>query len=254
LVQFRLLEKEYHDRIAKKYDALCKINSLHARLFNSRRVVELIRVINQNSADYVLELGCGTGQTLKPLSQKTYACLIGIDISREMLKKAKEKGISPNEHLLVADSSNLPLKKGFGLVYCIETLHHMPNIYQVFDELLQVLKNDGNFYIEEPHFTILSIASQKLGISVSSERSPCEKSIPLSLLLGALSKNYLVETIIFRGYIALLVAPRLKNPVIVKLAMTIDDCFSRIPLIKKLSLRIVILGIKKQNESRSAHP
>jgi len=98
------------------------------------------------SFDTVLDLCCGTGNSLIPM--KKYARdLSGIDISLEMLKRAKNKGI---ERIVNGDVRSLPFKKGFTLVYSIfDSLNYLieeDDLLRVFKEVKRVLI-DGGFFI-----------------------------------------------------------------------------------------------------------
>ena len=73
-------------------------------------------------AQSVLELGCGSGSMLEPLSLK-YACT-GIDSSRAMLKIAKKK--APRCRLIEGDITNFSLHECFDVVLCpFDTINHI---------------------------------------------------------------------------------------------------------------------------------
>lgn len=98
------------------------------------------------SFDTVLDLCCGTGNSLIPM--KKYAReLSGIDLSLEMLKQARNKGL---ERIVNGDVRALPFKKGFTLVYSIfDSLNYLiveDDLVKVFKEVKRVLV-DGGFFI-----------------------------------------------------------------------------------------------------------
>lgn len=99
-----------------------------------------------------LEIGCGTGKNTGWLLQRTNF-LIGIDISEEMLRKAKEKISSPNVEFKLADITQ-PWSftdKLFDLVSFSLVLEHISNLDFVFAEACKTLKPGGFIYLGELH-------------------------------------------------------------------------------------------------------
>jgi ubiquinone/menaquinone biosynthesis C-methylase UbiE len=102
----------------------------------------------------VLDLGCGWGRVLKPVSDRGVFA-VGIDISGNMLKLAKDhlnkNGCKPL--LLQGDGTGLPFKnESFDLVYSLLVLQHLSkeNGKLVFREIWRVLKPGGVAYIRVP--------------------------------------------------------------------------------------------------------
>lgn len=90
----------------------------------------------------LLDLGCGTGlggRCFIDISKK----MTGIDISRNMLNKAKEKGcyatLIENDIL----SSLAELKENFDLILCIDTLVYFGNLNEFFTKILLSLTAGG---------------------------------------------------------------------------------------------------------------
>lgn len=83
----------------------------------------------------ILDLGCGTGSHAIHLNEKGFD-VFGIDISKEILKVAKNK--SKKATFLKGDMKNFRLKKEFDIVLCLfSTIHYN----QSFKELKKTLKN-----------------------------------------------------------------------------------------------------------------
>lgn len=96
----------------------------------------------------VLDVACGTGRFTRYIAEEL-KFILGIDISRKMLKKAKKysdkKGI---ENILFArmDAYNLYLKNNFfDLVSCCWALHLFRDITKTLKEIYRVLKLGGDF-------------------------------------------------------------------------------------------------------------
>ncbi|MDE1819328.1 MAG: methyltransferase domain-containing protein [Euryarchaeota archaeon] len=85
----------------------------------------------------VLEAGVGTGRFAKPLSDRGFH-LTGVDISREMLKRAGEKGLP---RLLQADVHRLPFRDGaFEASLIIHVLQLIPEPARALEELARVAR------------------------------------------------------------------------------------------------------------------
>lgn len=102
------------DRIADRYDS--------TRGYPEDVMEEILGALQRAlpRGGLVLDAGVGTGRFAKPL-QDMGILVVGIDISRRMLQKAKEKG---TENLLRADMCSMPFGDGvFQTVLSIHVLH-----------------------------------------------------------------------------------------------------------------------------------
>lgn len=73
-----------------------------------------------NKYKEILDLGIGTGRFAEPL-QKAGFRVVGVDISRKMVSKAKEKDV---QDLFLADARHIPFKdKTFDVTISVHLLH-----------------------------------------------------------------------------------------------------------------------------------
>ena len=87
----------------------------------------------------ILDVGVGTGRFAKPLSDLGFE-IVGIDISRKMMLKAKQKGV---KNLILADAHNMPFKdKVFDASIIIHVLHLIPDWRNVAREMGRVTKRE----------------------------------------------------------------------------------------------------------------
>jgi ubiquinone/menaquinone biosynthesis C-methylase UbiE len=85
-----------------------------------------------------LEIGTGTGRFACLLKNKGY---FGIDLSRNMLNKAREKA---SNILIIADGENLPFRgETFSNVICSRTFRFIPNPLKALSESHRVLRKGG---------------------------------------------------------------------------------------------------------------
>jgi ubiquinone/menaquinone biosynthesis C-methylase UbiE len=106
----------------------------------------------------ILDIGCGTGTWLSKIDTVGVE-KVGLDISVEMIKKAKEK-LCGTSDLCVADSEALPwLSDSFDVVISTFSFHHYENPQKILAEMCRVIKKNGRIIIydlfEEFPFNII---------------------------------------------------------------------------------------------------
>jgi SAM-dependent methyltransferase len=98
--------------------------------------------------DPVLEVGCGTGNTLRILEQ---VCsphhVVGIDLFLEGLAIARKRVTCP---LVQADLSLLPFEQKFGIIGLFDVLEHLPDDIQVLSTLHTILAPGGYLFLTVP--------------------------------------------------------------------------------------------------------
>jgi ubiquinone/menaquinone biosynthesis C-methylase UbiE len=117
------------DRVADIYD---KTRSLPSEVMKG-----LVRVLSVELKDCmkILDVGVGTGRIAEPLQNAGFE-VFGIDISRKMTSKAKEKGV---KQLLLADARFLPFKPNtFDAAICVHVLHLISEWRKALEEICQV--------------------------------------------------------------------------------------------------------------------
>ena len=99
----------------------------------------------------LLDIGCGTGLELEAVYRRfPEAEVTGIDLSADMLAKAREKFAGRHFQGIEADYFLHPFPAGtFDAALSFETLHHFPFEKKgtIYEKLFQALKN-GGYYIE----------------------------------------------------------------------------------------------------------
>lgn len=99
----------------------------------------------------LLDIGCGTGLELEAVYRRfPEVRTVGIDLSRDMLEKAREKFAGKRFQGIEADYFVHPFPDGaFDAALSFETLHHFPfeKKGKIYEKLFQTLKKDG-YYIE----------------------------------------------------------------------------------------------------------
>jgi SAM-dependent methyltransferase len=113
----------------------------------------------------ILDIGCGDGSFIKnAVTALTEADFIGLDISINMLKEAKNSLDSTSVHFFAADGFKMPLKPEakFDLIHIDSVLHHLIgrtraeslHLIDLFcKQLRHRLSENGSLVVEEVYYT-----------------------------------------------------------------------------------------------------
>jgi len=137
--------KDAYNSWAVQYDT----NSNKTRDLEGYALKNTLRDIQFNNC---LEVGCGTGKNTTWLIERAKH-LTAVDLSEEMLKKAKEKIVSDKIQFRQADITG-PWSFGntvYDLVTFSLVLEHIADLNHVFSEAGKLLPSDGYLYLGELH-------------------------------------------------------------------------------------------------------
>ncbi|OGV68608.1 MAG: hypothetical protein A2283_12635 [Lentisphaerae bacterium RIFOXYA12_FULL_48_11] len=135
---------EFFDSIADKWDTWHDLQDLNGKL------VVLLEEFGINKDESILDVGCGTGNLTISLLQKLGPAgrIIAIDISKEMLERARKK-VDDNRvtwHLSSADQLSIE-DNTMDRVICFSVWPHFQNHEAVARELRRVLRPMGHLHI-----------------------------------------------------------------------------------------------------------
>ncbi len=148
--------------IGKRFDELADEPWLPAEVKKGdvqlQSVLESIMALGSDAPLEVLDCGCAKGRFLREMPDGVRA--VGIDISERLIQSAKSNGLN---RLVQGSASRLPFAPGsFDLIYCVETLEHLPDTQAAINEMVRVLKPGGqlividkNLYSIWPYFPYL---------------------------------------------------------------------------------------------------
>lgn len=103
--------------------------------------------------DAVLDAGCGTGRALEPLRAAVgpTGTVIGIDLTPEMLHRARLAGRDRSGRLVLADVSRLPLTdRSLDAVFGAGLISHLPDPAENLRELARVVRPGGRLALFHP--------------------------------------------------------------------------------------------------------
>lgn len=110
----------------------------------------LVPLLNSNKSDSVLEIGCGYGQWMVPVSRLVKS-VMGVDIHPILEQKARETFAAHNIkncRYVMGDGKRLPfLMNVFDVVYSISVFQHIPRaiVVMYLYEAKRVLKESGRY-------------------------------------------------------------------------------------------------------------
>jgi ubiquinone/menaquinone biosynthesis C-methylase UbiE len=96
----------------------------------------------------VLDAGCGTGLLFPHVAKKADA-IVGLDISKKTLLKARERAKSfENVHLVNADSDTMPFNKEiFNHIFAMTLIQNAPNPATTLNEIRRISEDNALFVI-----------------------------------------------------------------------------------------------------------
>lgn len=135
-------ESRIYSTFASLYDAIFE------RVF-SPRIFRVVDEIGVQEGDRVLEVGVGTGLSLGAYPSK--CDFVGIDLSPDMLAKARRKAIAAgmrNADLREADALDLPFADdSFDIVTSFHVVSVVPDPQKAVREMLRVVRPGGTIAI-----------------------------------------------------------------------------------------------------------
>jgi ubiquinone/menaquinone biosynthesis C-methylase UbiE len=114
--------------------------------------ISLRAILPDIKFDNCLEIGCGTGKNTEYLIKKAKQ-VTAVDLSNEMLAKARQKINTDNVQFIQTDIKNdwTFVTKQYDLVTFSLVLEHIENLNDIFKKVSNVIRSNGYVYIGELH-------------------------------------------------------------------------------------------------------
>ena len=128
---------EWYDKLSGSYD------ELYAREQSAKYELAL-KAVDGSRFDVAVDVGCGSGLFFQRLGM-ICGFVVGIDVSREMLERAKARAQDGNVSLIRSDSWKLPLKDEMvDCLFAISLLNAGGQLKEQVSEMARVVKHDGS--------------------------------------------------------------------------------------------------------------
>ena len=104
----------------------------------------------------VLDVGCGYGSMTAKLVDAGARSVVGIDVSENMIAKAKRENARANARYLVMDAVDLSsLNEKFDAIVSCLAIHYIEDLHSLFTSLYAMLEEGGCFVfsMEHPMYT-----------------------------------------------------------------------------------------------------
>lgn len=137
-----------YDLVASRYDGIKKFVAEDERWFVAQPILMALWGVE---SPLLLDVATGTGRLpLALLRAHFQGCIVGLDVSRGMLRQARAKLQPYGEQvsLVWQDAGTLPFADGtFDAVSCLESLEFMSHPLEVLAELVRVLAPGGVLFV-----------------------------------------------------------------------------------------------------------
>jgi SAM-dependent methyltransferase len=113
-------------------------------------ILERITSVAWSRSRQVADLGCGSGRTAAWLTKQGITTIDGVDVTPEMLGKARERGL--HRRLEEADVRSTPLPGGaYDLAICSLVDEHLSELGSLYREVRRLLSVGGTFVVVGYH-------------------------------------------------------------------------------------------------------
>lgn len=110
-----------------------------------KKVGDLIDLLDPQTAERILDLGCGTGHLTAQIAERG-AEVIGLDGSASMIAQARQN--YPKLRFTLADARAFHFEEPFDAVFSNAALHWIPEAGSVIDRVTACLKSAGRLVLE----------------------------------------------------------------------------------------------------------
>ncbi|MFA6146522.1 MAG: methyltransferase domain-containing protein [Patescibacteria group bacterium] len=127
------------------------------RLMENQRLKEIIKMLEAQTKDKIIELGCGTGNIILKIKSNN---IVGIDLSEFMLNIAKEKlSNKKGVKLIKGNIEYLPKEitdNTYDKVVCSEIIEHIENPQKMINEILKITTQKSDIIFSIPNEALIN--------------------------------------------------------------------------------------------------
>jgi len=198
----------------------------------------------------IVDVGVGAGALLKMILEAKQLTVVGLDISREAIRKARRKlsVFKSNSSLILGDVFHLPFRDGiFDVVISLGLIEHFKDSFTPMLNVLKLVKKEGYAFISVPQRRSLHTPYKRWHIRMKTWPFGFEKDFTLNELremceTAHLSWFQIVGTDFYPSFLMIIQFETLFRPLIVRIVECIEKRM-RVPL--KLAHMLMIICTKK---------
>lgn len=124
---------------ATQFDRISQVYDETRTPLKKATVEKIVSILARDGCSTILEIGVGTGRVAKPLQDRNLK-IVGLDISRGMIQRAREKRI---QRLILADASHLPIRaRSFDAAVFAHVLHIFEDPVGIFRSVTGVVTKE----------------------------------------------------------------------------------------------------------------
>lgn len=172
---------EFFDRLAPQWD--------RDMIKNDQIIQTILENAHIRPGQQILDVACGTGVMIPYYLQKNVASVVGIDISPEMTKIAREKFSQANVQILCGDIENTDFSQKFDRIVVYNAFPHFPDPENLIRTLANLLKPGGS----------VTVAHGMSRAHIDAHHKGAASKVSLGLMhendLAALMGKYLTVTV-----------------------------------------------------------
>ena len=148
------VEKFYSDIINDKNSISLETGRYKFQKKEEKKIInEITKILELNKSDKIIDIGCGTGDVVIPLSRKVKS-ITAVDYPKiiDLLKKRSDKQRVQNMNFISSDMLKLKTKKKFNKVLAYSLIHYMKDKNQLkkfIKKLLDLTSSNGIILIGE---------------------------------------------------------------------------------------------------------
>jgi ubiquinone/menaquinone biosynthesis C-methylase UbiE len=166
---------KWYDNLSKNYDELYGEEQ-------SKKHAKVLQLLGSREFDIIIDVGCGTGKLLELMAPRSRLAL-GIDLSVQMLIRAKQRASGTVIQLVRAEASHIPLQDQIADgVTSVSMTESGPALEEHSNELSRIATKDATLVI-----TIFDIENQ------NSRIQPNETNVELVTSLSNRERLYLLD-------------------------------------------------------------
>ena len=141
----KLIQRYYSAR-AQDYDRQKSRTWQSPRGFGNKVFKEILQGLKGYNNKSMLEIGVGSGRNAELLLEKINPYLVGLDLSKEMLRAARSKLAAHRAKfdLILGSAEDSPLiNDAFDAILCISTTHYFSDQEKTLSAIKKLLKTNG---------------------------------------------------------------------------------------------------------------